>query len=553
VIKSIEILNFCGIETLRVDLKKFNVFQCDANGHGKSSVLEAIKFAILGGNDDSIVRTGSETCEVVLHSDTGSRIERRLTLGGTSKLFVYAPNGDQLPKPQEHLDKFYHPFLFNPTALLSMKSKEIGEFFTNAMSRRLTFSDEDLIKYRLEKVTLGLDPVKSINEYYDTLFKERTGVNRDVKEYETKAKGAVVPGADPARVAALKGELEAKEAELGALRTANAKAEMAQKNVQLRAQAELNVKNLEAEVAELSQVKESVDEISQQLEAVERTQRAIDKTLDTERAQYAALKKALDSLGSGEIVCPYSNLIKCETNMQKYKDGMTASMEAIKSEGVSKQAESEKLRAQVATLKAALDSSNRLKTKSLELDRARALVAQIGTAEEAVVQPAHGLEAEIKTLRDSIAQQELSLQVSKLSGIEEKKARQKELNETLDVLNDLLKVVIPSRLTLSVKDVIITPEKGLCYQGRPFARLGDSGKLRICTAILKDLFPKGNIFTLDKFECIASQQVRDYIQRCVAVEDSLQYFAAYVGDLDNFTCPGLKKITMEKFRVVKEA
>ena len=548
----VEILNFCGIETLKVNLKKFNVFQCDANGAGKSSVLEAIRFAIFGSDDDSIIRTGSNTCEVVLHSDTGSRIERRLTLGGKSKLFVYAPNDTQVPEPQTHLDKFYHPFLFSPTALLGMKSKEIGEFFTNAMSKRLTFSEEDLTKYRIKDLKLGEDPVKAINDYYDTLYKERTGVNRDIKEYETKAKGSVVPGACPEKVAALKADLEVKEGQLKSLRELNAKAEYAQKNMQLRVQAEANVKALEAEIAGITSVQTSVDEITQQLKTLDAAQHALDKALDAERSQYVSLKKALDSLGSGEVVCPYSTLIKCETNMQKYKDGMTASMEAIKVEGAAKQAESEKLKAQIATLRTALDSSNKLTTKNLELERAKALVSQIGTSEEATVQPTAGLEAEVRTLRDAIAQQELSLQVSKVSGIEDKKERQKWLNETLDLLNELLKVTIPSRLTLSVKDVEITPERGLCYQGRPFARLGDSGKLRICTAILKDLFPKGNIFTLDKFECIASEPARVYIQRCVGGEDAIQYFAAYVGDLGEFTCPGLLKVTMDKFKVIKE-
>ena len=83
----------------------------------------------------------------------------------------------------------------------------------------------------------------------------------------------------------------------------------------------------------------------------------------------------------------------------------------------------------------------------------------------------------------------------------------------------------------------------------PLYRLADSIKLRICTAILKDLFPAAGLFNLDRMECIDKENVRKYVDYYSKEKNGIQYIASYVGDLAFANNNNVKTYTMKDFKV----
>ena len=230
VIKTIEISNFGKISSMKLECNKFNIFQGD-NDQGKTTILDAIEWAIVGNNDESNIKNGESKCEVIIDCDTGVRIERRLQRGGTNKLFVYH-HEKPLNEPQKTLNKIFNPLLFDPTALLTMKAKELNTFISDAISKRLKLSDEQIKYYGLEELDLSSDPVNTIKDYYDKVYSNRTTLNREVKTTTAKMDGIImdVSQDDIDNLAKIVSEHETK---LNEARANNAKIEISKNNTYL--------------------------------------------------------------------------------------------------------------------------------------------------------------------------------------------------------------------------------------------------------------------------------------------------------------------------------
>jgi DNA repair exonuclease SbcCD ATPase subunit len=71
-ISKVKITNILGIDELEFQPGQFNAFT-GGNGSGKTSALEAIKAALKGGHDATLLRNGADKGEVVLVLDDGSR------------------------------------------------------------------------------------------------------------------------------------------------------------------------------------------------------------------------------------------------------------------------------------------------------------------------------------------------------------------------------------------------------------------------------------------------------------------------------------------------
>ena len=74
-ITTISIRNFKGIEDLQLNAKKLNAIigKC---GSGKSSLLDAIRFALTGKAGKEVIRKGCREASVVLRFSDNSTIER---------------------------------------------------------------------------------------------------------------------------------------------------------------------------------------------------------------------------------------------------------------------------------------------------------------------------------------------------------------------------------------------------------------------------------------------------------------------------------------------
>lgn len=139
-----------------------------ANGAGKSSVLDAIMYALSGkaSQPSQPVRKGQERAEIVCELDDLT-VTRIIAAGGTSKVVVSAKDGGIYPSPQAMLDKLTGALAFDPLEFTRQKPAEQRETL---------------------KLLLGLD-FSELDEKRQDTYDERTKTARDWKAAKTQLAG----------------------------------------------------------------------------------------------------------------------------------------------------------------------------------------------------------------------------------------------------------------------------------------------------------------------------------------------------------------------------
>jgi DNA repair exonuclease SbcCD ATPase subunit len=158
------------------------------NGAGKSSVLDAIYWALSGTKSiqEKPIRDGEDKAFIRL--DLGSLIvERRFTEKNTY-LYVSTAEGAKFSNPQEILDKLIGSITFDPLEFSRMPQKKQYEMLRN-----------------LVKLDVDIDELDALNK---ADYEERTFVNREVKELEAQIKGLVVPEDAPSELIDISAESE---------------------------------------------------------------------------------------------------------------------------------------------------------------------------------------------------------------------------------------------------------------------------------------------------------------------------------------------------------
>ena len=543
-IKHITITNFCGIEEVKIDCKKFNIFQGQSL-QGKTSILEAIKWAFIGGDDDSIVRNGVSSCEVVLISDNGTRIERRLSRGGKNKLFAYK-NDAPIDNPQKVLAKIYHPMLFGPTEMIRMKPKELSEFISDAIGKRLKFNDEQISKYGLKEVDLTEDPIAAIQKLHKTKYDQRTEANRAVKTMTAKASGAIIKVTQE-EVDTLDKEVDQLRKELDTAKENNAKIEIGKRNADAKKRTEENITILKKEIEDIEKDGLNLEQLTKDLATKKKTLIDVTAQVNTDRSQHSVINDTLKKLESGKVQCPIHGDIICTTDMSPYKDNLKKSLETIKTEGKARFEQTQLLEKEVEAMQIQIETLKNLENKRLQLSRAESLLGEIEIFSGESVDVT-SLEKKYKEKSEELSKMKVGLELSKVSGLEDMQKRAESLDQEVKSLDELLNTVIPGMLTLNVKNVTMTKE-GLYFKGVPLYREGDSAKLRICTAILKDLFPHSNIFHLDRLECIDQVELEKYVNYYAKETNGIQYFSTYVGEIKFAPNPNVRLFTIKSFKV----
>ena len=89
-------------------------------GTGKSSVLDAIRYALTNRSDrDYIVKRGADEAEIIIETDTGLRIDRKRKAETDTSQLGLKENGLNVPRPQTFLDDIITPLQLNPVEFIS--------------------------------------------------------------------------------------------------------------------------------------------------------------------------------------------------------------------------------------------------------------------------------------------------------------------------------------------------------------------------------------------------------------------------------------------------
>lgn len=336
-ITTISIRNFKGIEDLQLNAKKLNAIigKC---GSGKSSLLDAIRFALTGKAGKEVIRKGCREASVVLRFFDNSTIERiRRTSENISKC-----NGKSSTK--RSLDEFLTARNMNPCWIESLcsvdwfaglSSKDLNNFFMTILPLRAKAEtvvelvaqlDKDLTekkeKYLMEEI-LKKQEIFSFNDLangYNTAYTVRQELKRKYNEMLPRCTfNETVP-------AKTREDIEKELNNISQVEAAEKEySKRLKEYASSKKQHDLAIKRLDEMKKELdtySSCKKPKEETKTQAEAdrklfqvhIKRTNEyigTINSTLDL-------LKRTLDNLD--KPICPISEKLICTTDKSQLKE-----------------------------------------------------------------------------------------------------------------------------------------------------------------------------------------------------------------------------------------
>ena len=121
-ITSIKIRNLFGIKEYEQDGSSVEL--SGTNGIGKTSVIDAIRYALTNKSDrDYIVRKGETEGEILIETDTGLRINRKSRTNQADYKSV-KQNGAEIGSPEAFLRDIFTPLQLNPIEFMEMDKKK---------------------------------------------------------------------------------------------------------------------------------------------------------------------------------------------------------------------------------------------------------------------------------------------------------------------------------------------------------------------------------------------------------------------------------------------
>lgn len=182
-IVKIRIKNIFGIKEYEADGKSVEL--SGKNGTGKTSVIDAIRFALTNKSDrDYIVRNGESEGEILIETDTGLRINRKPRTNQADYKSVKR-NGVEVGSPETFLKDIFTPLQLSPVEFMEMDKKQ-----QNAIILDMIQYDWSLatikewfgeivpdINYE-QNILQVLNDIQAEKGYY---FQTRQDINRDVR------------------------------------------------------------------------------------------------------------------------------------------------------------------------------------------------------------------------------------------------------------------------------------------------------------------------------------------------------------------------------------
>lgn len=322
-ISKIKIRNLFGIKEQELDGKSVEL--TGKNGAGKTSVIDAIRYALTNKSDRKyIIRNGESEGEIIVETDSGLSIDRRAR-STQSDYKAVKQNGNTIGSPEAFLQSLFVPLQLNPMEFIQMSEKE-----QNAIILNMIKYDWDMntikewfgeipqdVNYE-QNILAVLNDIQSENGYY---FQSRQNINRDIR-----AKKAIATDIENALPVGYDGN-EWEKAELGALytqieriRKSNHEIEMAkaivdghdQKIRKFQADKEIALAALEREIgAEANQIETDIATLEERIKSLKDKRAGLARTKSDRQAAIENEYKANVAKFEGEIA-NYTEVAKGE-------------------------------------------------------------------------------------------------------------------------------------------------------------------------------------------------------------------------------------------------
>lgn len=182
-VSKIIIKNLFGIKEQELDSRSVELI--GENGTGKTSVIDAIKYALTNKSDrEYIVRNGETEGEIIIETDTGLSINRKSRTTQTDYKSV-KQNGNIVPSPEAFLRDIITPLQLQPMEFMRMGKKEQNatildmiDFPWNMETIREWFGEIPADVNYEQNILAVLNDIQAENGTY---FQSRQDVNRDIR------------------------------------------------------------------------------------------------------------------------------------------------------------------------------------------------------------------------------------------------------------------------------------------------------------------------------------------------------------------------------------
>lgn len=182
-ITKIKVKNLFGIAEYEAD--GASVELSGKNGAGKTSVIDAIRYALTNKSDRKyIVRNGETEGEILIETDNGLRINRKARTAQADYKSV-KQNGKEVGSPESFLRDIFTPLQLNPVEFLGMSEKQQNAIILDMIEYSWGLDDirewfgeiPSWVNYDQNILSI-LNDIQSENGEY---FQNRQDVNRDIR------------------------------------------------------------------------------------------------------------------------------------------------------------------------------------------------------------------------------------------------------------------------------------------------------------------------------------------------------------------------------------
>lgn len=182
-VSKIKIKNLFGITEKELDGKSVEL--SGQNGIGKSSVLDAIRYALTNNsNRDYIVKNGENEGEIYIETNTGLTINRKKRTNSSDYKSI-KENGKEISSPESFLRDIFTDMQLNPVEFINMSNQEQNRAILDLIEFKW---DLNWIKEQFGEIPNGVDYSKNILQVLEEIqsekgeyFLKRQDVNREIR------------------------------------------------------------------------------------------------------------------------------------------------------------------------------------------------------------------------------------------------------------------------------------------------------------------------------------------------------------------------------------
>jgi exonuclease SbcC len=188
-VTKIKIKNLFGISEYEADGKSVELV--GKNGAGKTSVLDAIRYALTNQSDrEYIIKNGEKEGEIFIETDTGLTIDRKARTDRADYKSV-KQGKDAVGSPEAFLKTIFTPLQLEPMEFIAMDKKQQNAIILNMIefpwdlnTIKEWFGEIPQDVNYDQNILSVLNDIQAENGYY---FQHRQDINREIK-----AKNAVI-------------------------------------------------------------------------------------------------------------------------------------------------------------------------------------------------------------------------------------------------------------------------------------------------------------------------------------------------------------------------